>query len=176
MPATTHKHASHRQHMRSPPLTCTPTQHFTTHPPPAQPQTHHATATRYTHKHHALEDRQSRVPLHSRRDVLCSTRADGVPSKTMCASPWPPPNTNMHHTVNTRVHRLPPLRAHQYNPQPTTRLQTHHATATRYTLTPRTQGSSESCSDPQPSRCAVLHEGRWSCPQDYVCVTMAATT
>ena len=46
----------------------------------------------HTHNHDALKARQSRVPPHCRRDVACSSIADGVQLKTMCASPGPPPH------------------------------------------------------------------------------------
>ena len=123
---------------RTPP--CTPTQHFTNHAPPAYPQTHHATVTRCTHKHHALEARQSRVPPHSRRDVLCSRIADGVVAKAMCASTCPPPHKNIHITPSTHACTAP-SRVHTNTAQHTTKYappaqpQTHHATVKRCTHT-----------------------------------------
>ena len=179
-----HKQASHRQHMRSPPPTCTPTQHFTTHAPLAQPQTHHTTATRYPHLHHALKARQNRVSPHSRRDVPCSPGADGVGIKTMCASPCPPPHTNMHHTVNTCVHRL--SHAHQHNTSPPTRLphnlkhttpqprgthtNTTHLRIVRVAF--RSTAVAMCCAPPEPMefhlRLCVRHHGRH---QTQTCIT-----
>ena len=99
-------HARHHTNMHHTVNTCvhrpTPRVHQHNTPP----------TTRIPHQNHALKARQSRVPPHSRRDVLCSRLADGVAPKTMCASPCPPPHTNMHHTVNTCLHR-PPRAHHQ---------------------------------------------------------------
>ena len=95
-----------------------------------------------THKHHVLKARQSRVPPQARRDVLGSSIADGVVLQTTFAPQCPPPHTNMHHTVNTRVHRPQPGKPTQHftNHPPPAQPYTHHATATRYThkRTPRT--------------------------------------
>ena len=139
-------HARHTQtcitpstHAFTAPPPCTPTQHFTNHPPPAQTQTHTTPRPRSTHKYHALKARQSRVPTHSRRNMLCSTRADGVPSKTMCASPWPPPHKHASHRKH--MHPPPPMctpTRHFTNHTPPPQPQTHNATATRYIHTSTT--------------------------------------
>ena len=151
---------TYRQHMYSPPPTCTPKQHFTKHAPPPQPKAYHATATRCTHTDttHA-----SLVRVVFRPTAVAMWRAPASPMELpirLCAR-----HHARHHTqtcITPSTHACTANRAHQHNTSPTTRLPHNlkHTTPRprcTHTQTPRTQGSSESCSAPQPSRCAVLH-------------------